>query len=95
MTHIELADDLCTTFRGHDAKAPYFAAREVNLGSSWLERGVPRADVLTVKPSYTKFCVSIYECKVSRADFLADVNAGKWRSYLPFCHRLYFACPVC
>lgn len=93
-THEQLAEDLALTLRGHDAKAPYFVARECNLGSAWARNGVPRADVLAVKPSYTKFAVHIYECKASRADFQADVNAGKWQSYLPFCHRLYFACPA-
>lgn len=93
-THETLAADLAHMLRGNAyAKPTYFVGRECNLGSSWMDNGVPRADVLAVKPSYTKFAVHIYECKASRADFHADVNAGKWRSYLPFCHRLYFAAP--
>jgi hypothetical protein len=51
-------------------------------------------DVMEIKPSYTRFCLTVYEVKVSRADFLADVRAGKWRGYLPHCQRIYFACPA-
>lgn len=49
------------------------------------------ADVIIIKPSYTRFCVSIFEIKVSRADFLSDIRGGKWRGYLDHCHRFYFA----
>lgn len=85
---------------GHDALAEDLALSlgilpylNVVLGSAWLPSGgkTPRADVLGVKPSYTRFCVAIYEVKVSRADFLSDIRSGKWRSYLPHCHRFYFA----
>lgn len=87
--HNELAEDLAI------AKGSFYL--DVPLGSVWLAlggRGVQRADLVKVKPSYTRFCVSIYEVKVSRADFLSDINSGKWRGYLSYCHRLYFATPV-
>ncbi|KAF0234109.1 MAG: hypothetical protein FD177_1021 [Desulfovibrionaceae bacterium] len=86
-THDALAEDLALSL----GLLPYL---NVVLGSPWMasrHEQPPRADVLGVKPSYTKFCVSIYEVKVSRADFLSDVRSEKWRSYLPHCHRLYFA----
>jgi|GEM_PF-1668396 len=51
------------------------------------------ADVMCIKTSYTKFCVDIYEVKVTRADFLGDIKRGKYKGYLDHCHRLYFACP--
>jgi len=72
----------------------------VPLGSCWLAKwdeetrrvnGPARADVITIKPSYTRFCISIFEVKVSRSDFLSDIRSEKWRSYLPHCHRFYFA----
>jgi len=87
--HNELAEDLAI------AKNSFYL--DVPLGSVSLApygEGVPRADLVEVKPSYTRFCVSIYEIKVSRADFLSDIRTGKWRSYLPRCHRFYFAMPA-
>lgn len=47
-------------------------------------------DALAVKKSWTKPCITIYEVKVSRQDFLAD---HKWASYLQFCNLFYFVCP--
>lgn len=38
--------------------------------------------------------MNVYEVKSSRADFWSDVNAGKYRRYLPYCNRLYFVCPA-
>lgn len=87
-THDALAEDLAISL----GVLPYL---NVVLGSAWLPSAngdkTPRADVLGIKPSYTRFCVAIYEVKVSRADFLSDIRSGKWRSYLPHCHRFYFA----
>lgn len=62
------------------------------LGSVQIDHA-QRADVLEVKPSYTRFCVSIYEIKISRADFQKDIRTGKWKGYLDHCHRFYFAVP--
>ncbi len=47
-------------------------------------------DAIAVKKSWTQPCVTIYEVKVSRSDFLAD---EKWIAYKKYCNRLYFACP--
>lgn len=87
LSHDSLAEDLALSL----GVLPYL---NVVLGSPWLAghgEAPPRADVLGIKPSYTRFCVAIYEIKVSRADFLSDIRSGKWRSYLPHCHRFYFA----
>lgn len=54
---------------------------------------VQMADVMRVIPSYTRFCVFIYEVKVSRSDFQSDLRSGKWRGYLDHCHRFMFAMP--
>lgn len=87
--HDEVAADLAQSI----GPSPFLG---VPLGSIWLgqthdyERpGL--ADVMTIKPSYTKFCLSIYEVKVTRSDFLSDIRAEKWKRYLPHCHRFYFA----
>jgi hypothetical protein len=84
--HDELAEDL------GDCKQTNFL--NVHLGSPYLQYSVQRADVIEVKPSYTRFCVSIYEVKVSRSDFQSDIRSGKWKGYLDHCHRFYFAVPA-
>ena len=33
------------------------------------------------------------EFKVTRADFLQDKNAGKWKKYLRWCHTFTWVCP--
>lgn len=82
MTHFELCQDLA-----HSLQTNFI---EVPLGSVWLDR--PQiADVINLRPSYTRFVLDIYECKVSRADFLSDIRSKKYEGYLPHCHRFYFA----
>jgi hypothetical protein len=85
--HDDLAEDLAIAV----GPTPFL---NVHLGSNWLQEHVQRADVITVKPSYTRFCVAIYEVKVSRADFQGDLRAEKWRGYLSHCHRIFFAVPA-
>lgn len=84
-SHRELCFDLA------EAKGTRFI--EVPLGSVWLNRreGPGQADVLTIKPSYNRFNLDIYEVKVSRSDLLQDIKSGKYKKYLPHCNRLYFA----
>lgn len=53
-----------------------------------------QADVASVRPSWSNPRPAIWEVKVSRSDFLADVRAGKWERYRAWCERLYFACPA-
>ena len=70
--HDALAEDLALSL----GILPYL---NVVLGSPWLaaaHEAPPRADVLGIKPSYTRFCVTIYEIKVSRSDFLSDIRSG-------------------
>lgn len=82
LTHRDACFDLAM------AKGTRFV--EVPLGSVWLGSS-GQADVVTVKPSYTRFNLDIYEVKVSRSDFLSDIKKGKYKRYLPHCNRLYFA----
>jgi len=72
--------------------------REV-VGDAWLaKRGgwkyisTQIADVVRIRPSYTQFCVDVFEVKRTRSDLLGDLRKEKWRGYLPHCHRIYFAC---
>lgn len=62
---------------------------EVKCGSTW-GGAPPRIDAVAIAKTWTKVCVTGYEIKITRQDFMRD---SKWESYLPFCHRFYFACP--
>lgn len=48
-----------------------------------------RFDAWVMRRSWTKPCLTGYEIKVSRDDFLRD---EKWPNYLPLCNEFYFAC---
>ena len=47
-------------------------------------------DGLAVRKSYTGPCITGYEIKVSRSDFLQD---AKWHLYLQYCNEFYFVVP--
>lgn len=84
MTHRELCFDLAA------AKGTSYI--EVPLEGVWYNENYGKADVLAIKASYSKFNLDIYECKVSKSDFNNDIKTGKYKKYLKYCHRLYFAC---
>ncbi|MBA7593448.1 hypothetical protein ES703_00368 [subsurface metagenome] len=66
---------------------------QIPLGSvSWAVH-TPRADVLAARKSFVSPSFTIYEVKVSRSDFNADVSRGKYRAYFEYCCQLYFAAP--
>jgi len=79
--------DLCSRWANVDRKA-YGTSR---IGGTAGDAGAPRLDVLRVSESYARFETFAYEVKATRADFLSDMRSGKWRQYLPYCHRLFFA----
>jgi hypothetical protein len=89
--HNDLLDSLAI------AKSSIF--KNCNLGSKYLnmvsygKEKLPRADLIVFNPSYTNFQISVFEIKWSRSDFLQDLRSKKWESYLPHCHRFYFATP--
>lgn len=49
-----------------------------------------RLDGWAMNKSWSNACITGYEIKVSRGDFLKD---EKWSAYLPLCNKLYFVCP--
>lgn len=84
LTHRDACFDLA------EAKGTRFI--EVPLGSKFLNWGsVSQADVITIKPSYNKFNLDIYEVKVNRSDFLQEIRKKKYEASLPHCNRFYFA----
>ena len=54
-------------------------------------QGLLKFDGLAVRRSYTKPCITGYEIKVSRGDFLQD---NKWHLYLQYCNEFYFVVPA-
>ncbi len=86
----DLAEDLA---KGRD-QDKWLTWTEIPLGSVMWENGhTPRADVLSCRKSFSNPSFMIYEVKVSRGDFLADINRGKYRAYFEHCCQLYFAVP--
>ena len=86
---IETHRDLC--FSLAEAKGTNFI--EVPLGSVWLSKdGLGVADVISIDYSYVKFIMNIFECKVTRSDFIQDLKSKKYEKYLPCCNRFYYAC---
>jgi hypothetical protein len=68
-----------------------FFLTEVKNGSTWSNDNLAIMDALAIKKSWSKPCLTGYEVKVSRQDFLND---DKWPIYKNYCHRFYFACPT-
>jgi hypothetical protein len=63
---------------------------EVKTGPTWNNTNLRRIDAIAIKRSWASPCITAYEIKVDRQDFLRD---EKWPEYLQFCHKFYFACP--
>lgn len=87
MTHDALAADLAVYLRGLD---------KLTWENIALEgAGSQRPDVFTIcKTLNVKHCdPAVYECKVNRNDFLADVSSQKWRGYSKYSRCIWFAAP--
>ena len=61
---------------------------EVKTGRS--RPGHLRFDAIAIKQSWARPCITGYEIKVSRSDFLRD---KKWQNYQKYCHEFYFVSP--
>ena len=84
--HDALAEDLARHLRCERT----MVWQDIQLGPS----GSPRPDVYTLAKSFAHPNPRAYEVKVSRPDFLADVTAGKWRTYLNYADSVVFAAPA-
>lgn len=69
-----------------------FFIPECKNGSTYFPpaQGLLKFDGLAIRKSYTQPCITIYEIKVSRGDFLQD---PKWHLYLQYCNEFYFVVP--
>lgn len=93
LTHSELVGWLAAALDWPDGDLgkKRFAMEEVTLGPG----GSPAiADVMFLRGSFSKPYWFIYECKVTRSDFLSDVRSEKYKKYFPFCNYFAFACPT-
>jgi len=65
---------------------------EVKTGPTWTAKKgeLFRLDAIALKKSNANPCVSAYEVKVDRGDFLRD---NKWPAYLDYCNKFSFVCP--
>lgn len=80
----------------HDALAADLMDGRHAAGEIAIERLAVRGgqlDVAAMCLSYSNPLITGYEVKISRADFLSDIRAEKWRNYLDCVERLYFAVP--
>lgn len=75
----------------HNGRNPDAFFTEVKNGSTWFSNSLMRLDAVAFKKSWQNPCITAYEVKVDRQDFLRD---DKWPGYRQYCHYLYFACPV-
>lgn len=82
-------DDLAADLAKHLNNSARMVWTDMQMGPS----GSPRPDVYTMEKSYNRPRPVSYEIKVSRSDFLSDVNAAKWQKYLDFSGGVVFAVP--
>lgn len=70
-----------------------FICAETAPMSQWLSKNYSIPDVIKIRKSYTRIDVQVFEIKASRADFLSDIRSDKWKEYLAYSSRFYFATP--
>lgn len=90
MTHQDLVDSLVNRFL---SSPNMLVLAQIGIGSRYLQGSIPIPDVMTLRYCYNRPDITIYEVKASLSDFRQDVNKGKYRRYIPFCDRIYFAVP--
>ena len=83
-THSELINITCEFFR----RRAWACLTEVTV---WNHNVIP--DIISVKRNYLRKSISIFEIKISRADFLSDVRKQKYLKSMPFASKFYYVCP--
>lgn len=71
----------------------FFMTQVKNGPTQWTQAdgGLLILDGLSIAKSWTRPCVTGYEIKVSRGDFLRD---AKWYQYFGYVHEFYLVCPA-
>lgn len=87
--HDDLIDDLVDHLKGTGLNGSRMVWTDFPMGPS----GSQRPDVFTLEKSFARPSPTVYEIKVSRSDFHADVQAGKWTGYRSFASRVIFCVP--
>jgi hypothetical protein len=64
---------------------------QVKNGPTFTSNNLLILDAVALKKSWSKPCITGYEIKVDRGDFIRD---EKWPYYLQYCNKFYFACPT-
>lgn len=64
---------------------------EVKNGSTYTNNHLLKMDAVAIAKSWSKPCITVYEVKVDRNDFLRDM---KYPHYMQYCHKFIFACPT-
>ncbi|MGD0485213.1 MAG: MmcB family DNA repair protein [Gemmatimonadales bacterium] len=85
-----------TTPWTHDALAADLMDARHLAGEIAMERlamSGGQLDVAAMRLSWSHPLPTGYEVKISRADFLSDIRSEKWRNYLGWVERLFFAVP--
>lgn len=67
-----------------------FFITECKNGPTQMVTEFLQMDAVAIRKSWAHPCVSAYEVKSNRADFMADT---KWPGYKAYCNQLSFACP--
>lgn len=63
---------------------------EVKTGRTWDNNELLKFDALAMKRSWANPCITGYEIKVARSDFMKD---QKWPGYMAYCNKFSFVCP--
>ena len=88
LTHSDLVQSLADHLR---CPRRMVWAEKVVYFSMAFSAGTTIPDVCTINTDYGAPLPSVYEVKATRADFMQDVRSEKWRKYLPYTARIYFA----
>lgn len=95
-THNDLASSLAAHLRSRHCD--HRVTWENLAFSDWSKPDASlncRPDVFSIRPTLdvTKCRPWTHEVKISRADFLSDIRSAKWRQYVAFSCRVFFAAP--
>lgn len=96
LTHNELASSLAAHLRSRHCD--HRVTWENLAFSDWSDPSASphcRPDVFSIRPTLdVTICRPwTHEIKISRADFLSDMRSAKWKQYMAFSCRVFFAAP--